>query len=70
MSMTMMMMDLRQRSSLVGEDVLDLAEFFIERRSPRPGCCVFGLVVHVLVPVDPQTVYEPDHLHGCISTDS
>ena len=55
---------LRECSRLVGEDVLDLAELFIESGRSRHGRRVFGLEVHVPVPVDPQTVNEPYHLHA------
>lgn len=55
--------NLCERSSLVGEDVLDLTEFLVESGCPRLGRRVLGRVVHVTVPVDPQTVDKPDHLH-------
>ena len=42
---------LGERASLVGEDVLDLAELFVQRGRPRLRRGVVGQVVHLSVPV-------------------
>jgi len=55
--------DLCECASFVGEDVLDLTQLLVQRGRSSPGCGVLGRVVHVTIPVDPETVYEPDHLH-------
>jgi len=52
-----------QRAGLVGEDVLNLSQLFIERRRPRLRRSVGRRVVHLVVPVNPPAVSEPNHLH-------
>jgi len=54
--------DLCECSRLVGEDVLDLSKLFVECGRSCPRRRVFGLVVHATIPVDPQTMNEPNHL--------
>ena len=54
--------DLRERASLVGEDVLDLSEFLVQRRRPRARRRVGLRVIHLLVPVDPPAVTEANDL--------
>ena len=53
-----------QSAGLVREDVLDLSEFFIQRRCPRLRRSVGRSVVHLVVPVDPPAVSESNHLHA------
>ena len=57
-------MHLSERASLVGEDVLDLPQFLVQRGRPRLGRRVRLRVVHVQVPADDEAQRQPDHLHA------
>ncbi len=60
---------LGERARLVAEDVLDLAEFFVEGGGARLGGYVAGLVVHLDVPVDPQALDGADELDADVEGD-
>ena len=51
-----------ERSRLVGEDVLHLAQQVVEAGASRFGGQVLGLVVHTLIPVDEDAVSQVDEL--------
>ena len=55
---------LRERARLVREDILDLTEFLIERSSACLGRQILLVIVHIDVPIDPQTLYGPYELHA------
>jgi hypothetical protein len=48
---------LRERASFVRENVLDLAELFVERGGARFGRQIFHIIIHFAVPIDPQALY-------------
>ena len=50
------------RKDLIGEDVLDLAEFFVECGGASLGGRLGLVVVHLLVPVDEETLRQSYHL--------
>jgi len=50
-------------AGLVREDVLNLSELFVQRRRNWPGGRVRLGIIHLAVPVDPQAVSYPNHLH-------
>ena len=52
-----------QCASFIGENVLYLSELLIESGGAGSGWRVVVSVVHVLVPVNPPAVGEPDNLH-------
>lgn len=54
----------RRGSDLVGEDVLDLAELFVECGGAGLGGRFGLVVVHLLVPVDEETLRQPDDLEN------
>jgi len=53
-----------QRSCLVREDVLNLTELLIQSGRPSLRRGVSRSIVHLVIPVDPPAVTEPDHLHA------
>lgn len=55
---------LREGSGLVREDVLDLTQLLVEGRGSSLGRRVVVRVIHLLVPVDQQTVEEANHFHA------
>lgn len=60
---------LSERARLVGEDVLDLAELFVERRGASLGGRLRLFVEHLLVPIDEEGLGKPDDLHAYVERD-
>ena len=48
---------LRERAGLVRENVLNLAELFVECGGARFGRQIFHIIIHFAVPIDPQALY-------------
>lgn len=55
---------LGKSAGFVAEDILDLAEFFVQRRRPRPRRSVRRLVIHFQIPIDPPRMTETDYFHA------